>query len=272
MDNWLLIIVGTIFLVCIAVGYVRGFLKLGISMLSTVITLVLVLFLSPYVAQALQKYTPVDDFLEKKVTEMFMPEISVEQFQSLDLTGTPLEDLSAEDLSRLNEIDWDVLGITADDILNVIGDIPKDVQINLIEEAPIPQFLKDQLIENNNSTIYGELGVKSFPRYVAAYASHLVLNLLSFLVTFLLAIILVKALVFAVNIIGELPVLGLATHIAGGAHGLLLALVVVWIGFLIMTLAYTTEAGDACFDMVEKSRILRFLYETNPLLIRLLKF
>ena len=168
MDNWLLIIVGTIFLVCIAVGYGGGFLKLGISMLSTVITLVLVLFLSPYVAQALQKYTPVDDFLEKKVTEMFMPEISVEQFQSLDLTGTPLEDLSAEDLSRLNEIDWDVLGITADDILNVIGDIPKDVQINLIEEAPIPQFLKDQLIENNNSTIYGELGVKSFPRYVAA--------------------------------------------------------------------------------------------------------
>ena len=44
------------------------------------------------------------------------------------------------------------------------------------------------------------------------------------------------------------------------------------IGFLIMTLAYTTEAGSACFEMVEKSSILRFLYETNPLLIRLLKF
>ena len=107
---------------------------------------------------------------------------------------------------------------------------------------------------------------------MAAYASHLVLNLLSFLVTFLLAIILVKALMFAVNIIGELPVLGLANHIAGGALGLLLALVIVWIGFLIMTLAYTTEAGSACFEMVEKSSILRFLYETNPLLIRLLKF
>ena len=90
--------------------------------------------------------------------------------------------------------------------------------------------------------------------------------------TFLLAIILVKALMFAVNIIGELPVLGLANHIAGGALGLLLALVIVWIGFLIMTLAYTTEAGSACFEMVEKSSILRFLYETNPLLIRLLKF
>ena len=257
---------------CIAFGYVRGFLKLGLSLLSTILTLVLVLFLSPHVTRALKEYTPVDDFLESKVTEKFMPEITSEQLQSIDLTGTPLENLTAEDISKLNEMDWDVLGITADDILSVIGDIPKDVQINLIEEAPLPRFLKDQLIENNNSTIYGELGVKSFPRYVAAYASHLVLNLLSFLVTFLLAIILVKALMFAVNIIGELPVLGLANHIAGGALGLLLALVIVWIGFLIMTLAYTTEAGSACFEMVEKSSILRFLYETNPLLIRLLKF
>ena len=263
MDNWLLIIVGTIFLICIAFGYVRGFLKLGLSLLSTILTLVLVLFLSPHVTRALKEYTPVDDFLESKVTEKFMPEITSEQLQSIDLTGTPLENLTAEDISKLNEMDWDVLGITADDILSVIGDI---------EEAPLPRFLKDQLIENNNSTIYGELGVKSFPRYVAAYASHLVLNLLSFLVTFLLAIILVKALMFAVNIIGELPVLGLANHIAGGALGLLLALVIVWIGFLIMTLAYTTEAGSACFEMVEKSSILRFLYETNPLLIRLLKF
>ena len=136
----------------------------------------------------------------------------------------------------------------------------------------LSKSLAGDKIEFGEETYDGELGVKSFPRYVAAYASHLVLNLLSFLVTFLLAIILVKALMFAVNIIGELPVLGLANHIAGGALGLLLALVIVWIGFLIMTLAYTTEAGSACFEMVEKSSILRFLYETNPLLIRLLKF
>ena len=127
-------------------------------------------------------------------------------------------------------------------------------------------------VENSNSTIYGELGVNSFPRYVAAYISRLVLNLLSFLVTFLLAIIIVKALMFAVNIIGELPVLGLVNHIAGAGLGLVLAVVIVWLGFLIMTLAYTTEVGMACFDMMEKSQILQFLYDTNPLLIRLLGF
>ena len=272
MNNWLLIIVATIFIVCIVVGYVRGFLKLGISLLSTVITLVIVLFLSPYVADALAEYTPVDEYIEARIVEAFIPEITEEDLAQYDLSGTPFANLSQEELQNLNELDWDLLGITTDDVLNMIGDIPKDIQIREIENAPLPQFLKDQLLENNNSTIYGELGVQNFPDYVAAYISRLVLNLVAFLVTFLLAIIIVKALMFAVNIIGELPVLGLVNHIAGGALGLVLAVVLVWLGFLVMTLAYTTEAGSACFEMVEQSTILQFLYNTNPLLIRLLGF
>lgn len=272
MNNWLLIIVATIFIICIVVGYVRGFLKLGISLLSTVLTLVIMLVLSPYVADALAELTPVDDFIEKKIVETFMPEIPADQLSQLDLSGTPLEDLSPEQVENLNDLDWGMLGLTPEDVLSVIGEIPKDIQIREIEDAALPQFLKDQLLENNNSTIYSELGVESFPEYVAAYISRLVLQLVSFLVTFLLAIIIVKALMFAVDIIGELPVLGLVNHIAGAVLGLVLAVVIVWLGFLIMTLAYTTEAGMACFDMMEKSQILRFLYDTNPLLIRLLGF
>lgn len=272
MNNWLLIIVATIFIVCIVVGYVRGFLKLGISLLSTVITLVIVLVLSPYVANALSEYTPVDDYIEKRIVEAFIPDITPEQLAQYDMSDSPLAELSHEQLENLNELDWDLLGITEEDIMDVIGEIPKDVQISEIENSPLPQFLKDQLLENNNSTIYDELGVQNFPHYVAAYLARLVLNLISFLVTFLLAIIIVKALMFAVNIIGDLPVLGLINRIAGGALGLVLAIVIVWIGFIIMTLAYTTEAGMACFEMVEKSSVLQFLYDTNPFLIRLLGF
>ena len=272
MNNWLLIIIATIFIVCIVVGYVRGFLKLGLSLLSTVITLVLVLFLSPLVADALTEYTPVDEYIQTGIVEAFIPDITEEQLSQYDVSGTPFEDLSQEQLQNLNELDWNLLGITVDDILNVIGEIPKDVQITEIENAPIPRFLKDQLMENNNSAVYGELGVNDFPHYVAAYMARLVLHLISFLVTFLLAIIIVKALMFAVNIIGELPVLGLVNHIAGAGLGLVLAVVIVWLGFLIMTLAYTTEVGMACFDMMEKSQILQFLYDTNPLLIRLVSF
>lgn len=167
MDNWLLISVAVLFIGCIVWGYVKGFLKFGLSLLSTVLTLVIVLFLSPVVAGLLADYTPVDDFIEKKCVGAFMPEISEEDLAGLDLSGTPLEGLSQDELENLSEIDWETLGITADDILSVIGDIPKDIQIREIENAPVPQFLKDLLLENNNSTIYEELGVDTFPNYVA---------------------------------------------------------------------------------------------------------
>lgn len=272
MDNWLLIIVGVIFLVCIVVGAVRGFFKIAVSLLSTILTIVIVIFLSPYVAEALQKYTPVDEMIEEKIMEAFMPEITAEDLAGLDLSGTPLEGMGEDEIRELSDLDWDVLGITPEDILEKLGEIPKEIQIREIEEAPLPSFLKDELMENNNAAIYDELGVSSFPEYVAAYLSRMAVRLLSFLVTFLLAIIIVKALMVAVHILGELPVIGFFNRLGGALLGVAIALILVWIGFLVITVLYSTEAGTACFDMIEKSQILTFLYEKNLILNRLLSF
>lgn len=109
MDNWLLISVAVIFIVCIVVGYVKGFLKLGISLLSTILTIVIVLVCSPYVADALSKYTPVDDYIQEKIVETFMPDISSEQLSQADLSGTPLEELTPEQIADPESLNWDLL-------------------------------------------------------------------------------------------------------------------------------------------------------------------
>ena len=120
MDNWLLIVVAGIFLICIAVGYIRGFLKFGLSLLATLITMILVTFLSPYVSNALVKYTPIDDVIEKKCIKMFMPEISADDLSKINLSGTPLENLTPEQIASLGETDWSKYGLSAEDILSVI--------------------------------------------------------------------------------------------------------------------------------------------------------
>ena len=255
MNNWLLIIVATIFIVCIVVGYVRGFLKLGISLLSTVLTLVIVLFLSPLVADALSKYTPVDDYIETRIVEAFIPDITEDQLAQYDMSGTPLADLSQEQLQNLNELDWDLLGITVDDILNVIGEIPRDVQISEIENAPLPRFLKDQPsgkqqqrhLRGTRGTGFSALRCRLYgaaraaahflPRYIPAGDHYR------------------KSADGGGEYHRRTAGPGTDKPIAGGALGLVLAVVIVWLGFLIMTLAYTTEAGMACFEMVEKSRV-----------------
>ena len=272
MDNWLLIIVGVVFLVSVIVGCVRGFFKIGISLLSTVLTIVIMMLLNPYVSQALTKYTPINDMIGEKCIQAFMPEIPAEELAKLDLSGTPFAQLDMDALSGVEDVDWESHGISSEDILNVIGEIPKDIQIKEIEESPLPQFFKNIILENNNTEIYGEMGVSSFPEYVAYYISRMVIKIISFLITFLLAIIIVKALMVAVDIIGELPVLGLFNRIGGAAVGALSALVMVWLGFLVITILYSTTAGKACFEMIDQSQILTFLYDKNILLQKLLKF
>ena len=86
MENWLLLAVGIVFLVCMIAGFVKGFLRIGLSLLSTILTLVLVSFLSPYVSDALMKHTPAQDVLEKKIVEAFMPEISADDLLKANLT------------------------------------------------------------------------------------------------------------------------------------------------------------------------------------------
>ena len=70
MENWLLIIVGVIFLVGIVAGAVRGFVKIGISLLSTVLTAALFAFLAPHVGNALAQYTPLDELIQEKKAEV----------------------------------------------------------------------------------------------------------------------------------------------------------------------------------------------------------
>lgn len=128
--------------------------------------------------------------------------------ENADLSGTSLGELNQDQLADINNLDWNQLGINIQDILNIIGEIPKEVQIQEIENAALPEFLKNRLLENNNSTIYQELGVKSFPEYAASYIARMILKVVAFLVTFILVWILVRALMAAVDLIGELPILG----------------------------------------------------------------
>ena len=272
MENWLLIIVGVIFLVGIVAGAVRGFVKIGISLLSTVLIAALFAFLSPHVGSALAKYTPLDDLIQEKIVQAFLPEISAETLKDKDLSGTPLQDIPLKDIEKLTSLDWKRFGITTNDFADILGNIPKDQQIRQIEESAMPEFLKDLLLENNNTAIYEELDVTSFPQYIAAYISRMMLNVVSFLVTFILAFVIVKALMAAVDILGEMPVLGVFNYFGGAVIGAMCALLFVWVLFLAIAVCYSLPIGKICFDMIDSSVFLKMIYESNPLLTWLVSF
>ena len=261
--NWLLLVVIAIFILGVLLGMAKGFFRLGITVISAILTITLVSLLTPYVSAAVIKWTPLDEIIQDKCAKMFLPSISLDELSGVDLSGTPLAGYSTEDLGNVNLGD---LGLGIEEISTLLGDLPKDAQIKLVEEAKIPEFMKDSILENNNSEIYKELCVTTFPEYVAAYVADTIINLVAFLITLLFVSILVKALMAAVDLISYLPVVHGLNRMAGGVLGIGFALLLVWIFMLVLTLFYATEFGTQCFAMIGESSFLTFLYTKNPLL------
>ena len=302
--NWLLGIVGALFLIGFFIGIYRGAIRIAVSVATTIVTLVVVCFASPYVADLVETYTPINEVIEDKVSSAITTAALTQLNQNQEDTSSSIG-LTRERVEKVlkaagvDEEDLAEHGITIDDIVNgnvtsqdlakygisssVLGgvsgsstdsastslrdiNIPSDIQGQAIEEADMPQIFKNLLQKNNNSDIYAELGVKTFAEYVGKYLSNLIIYLVSYIVTFLVVTLILRAIIFSLDIVADLPVLGFVNRLAGGVIGLLCAAIVVWIMFIIITLLYTTEAGKALYDTIQAEPYLKALYDFNPIL------
>ena len=296
--NWLLITVGVIFLVSIIVGICRGAIKIAVSLATTIVTLVLVFFATPYVAKAIEKYTPMDDVIKNQVIST-MANAAVSQASGKESGG-----LSEESVRKVLEaagVEEDLLsqyGITIEDIVNgniskedlaqygISGnvldgldsgqqtveqaiegaEIPREMQTQAIQQADLPNVFKSLLAVNNNSEIYQQLGVETFAQYVGSYLAKLIINIVAFLITFVLISIILRAIVFALDIVSSLPGVGIVNRLAGGVIGMVGAMVIVWTLYIIITLMYTTTVGKELFQMIQENQFLTMLYEYNPIM------
>lgn len=275
MDNWLLIVVGTIFLICIIIGIMRGAIKIVVSLAATILTLVIVMFATPYVSSFLYKVTPIKDMVQSECERMMLEnakdKLTGEVAAKIsEMTGINFGDLEIPD----GGFDWSAYGVKEKNLMEALDQVefPRDLQITVIENSGLPQFLRDKLLENNNEEAYKSLGVTSFVYYIGAYLAKLITDIIAFLITFLIVTLVVRIAMYALNIIGDLPVIHGLNRLAGGILGMGTGLVLVWTLFMIITLAYRLEIGKECFEMIGRSHILTYLYEHNYILQWITKF
>lgn len=235
--NELLIIVGIIFAVCVVIGFVRGFVKIVASLAATIAIIVVVAIATPFVSDVIMKVTPIESFAQEKCSEMLQ----------LNLSGEETSEEAQEEYS-------------------------KEEQITLIENSKLPEMFRELLLENNNNEIYASLGVTTFTDYVGSYLAKLLANIIGFLLTFLVATIIIRTILYMLGIISDLPVIGGVNRLAGGALGLGTGLVIVWILFIVITLMYDTNLGRRCFENIAENQFLTILYENNILLKVITKF
>ena len=291
--------IGLIFLICVIVGIYKGAIKIAVSLVTTLLTLVIVFFATPFVADLIESKTPVDSMIKDQVMKT-MASVASEQLAGAQEDGIDAEDVrKALEAAGVSEEKLQEYGISIDDIVNgeisseqlaeygisknvLAGlgaegsagieealenaDIPKDLQIKAIEMAELPEVFKSLLSDNNNDVIYEKLGVKTFAEYVGEFLSKLIIHIVAFLCTFLLVAIVLRAIIFALDIVSELPVLGFFNRLAGGVVGAAGGLIIIWLFFVAITLLYVTAFGREIYQVIQENAILNMLYENNPLM------
>lgn len=136
-------------------------------------------------------------------------------------------------------------------------------QRQAIEQMNIPEQLKDMLLENNNNEIYRLLGVDSFLKYVGAYLSNTIINMIGSALIFGVAYFAVRMLVRWLDLFSRLPIISGMNQIAGAVLGGVQGLLVIWFGCLLIRFFSETWWAQAALEQIRASAWLQFLYQNN---------
>lgn len=139
-------------------------------------------------------------------------------------------------------------------------------QNSVIEGLPLPEFIRDALTENNDEGVYAILGVDTFSHYLSAYITRLILRVLSFLLVFIAAVIILRLLCTVLDAVAGLPVLHTLNKAGGLIFGLINGMILLWIFCSIAALFAGTQAGAALNKQISESVVLNIIYNKNLLL------
>lgn len=138
-------------------------------------------------------------------------------------------------------------------------DISVTSQVEFIDELPLPESMKEKLVENNNAEIYRQLAVENFADYLSGYVAYGIINGIAFVISFVLTIIIVNLILYAVDILTELPVVGTLNRIGGMLIGLIQGILWIWVAFLVITLLCNTGVGAYLMELIKSDPVLGWM-------------
>lgn len=251
--NWLFFVILGFIVFNMFMGARKGFFKTAISMVFLVLVLVLASLLNPYVAKFLREDTPIYESIRSK---------------SEDVMNSYIRKEAEDTLSEEEKAALAAQGISEEMIAANVkeADVPADMQKTLLNDLPLPEPIRRNLIHNNRIDVYELLGVDKFVDYISSYIAYSITNGIAFLLSFTLAIIIVKVALYAINILTAIPGINFINAAGGMLLGTASAILWVWVFFLVVTVLCNTAVGTVLMAAVEDDFLLSFLYDKNVFL------
>ena len=92
-------------------------------------------------------------------------------------------------------------------------------------------------------------------------------RILAVAVTYIIVRILLRTLLFSLEILTKVPGLSFMNRMAGAAFGLLQQLLIAWLLLLVVAVLSMTPWGASLYEWIRSSVVLSFLYDHNLLLL-----
>ena len=145
-------------------------------------------------------------------------------------------------------------------------DLSRSVQVSVINELPLPESLKSDILDNNNSETYDLLEVSGVYDYIAKSVAVVILNATVFLVLTLICRLLFFVMSKKLGDLTKLPIVRSIDKIGGGCLGVIKGLIYIWLFFLLLSISSTLEWSSLVILQINDSPILKLLYDNNILL------
>lgn len=229
MGNTIIIGVAVFLIAVTLIGYSQGLIKMLFSLVSVVLILGLVTVLTP-IARDYVEGTEIEKTVEKGVKTY---------------VDNALEKTIDPDSSLVN--------------------IGKKQQKKAIDQMPLPESIKKQMVDNNNEEGYKLFDVDNFSDYIVAYITDKVVETGIFVGLIIVISILVNLAIILLNIFAKLPVINMFNRGGGAIIGFIEGLVIVWIACIVITAFSTTEWGQKLFEEINNNVLLDMIYSNNYL-------
>ena len=142
----------------------------------------------------------------------------------------------------------------------------KAEQAESIAALPIPEALKQAILNDNSKSTYADLGLAGFRDYVIYRIARMVLQALVFVVLFLVFRLLTWLIIRVLDLVSKLPLLNELNKAAGLFSGVMRGFLIVWVLCIVLTVFAGTSWAGAVFAQIEESVILSKIYTHNLLL------
>ena len=92
----------------------------------------------------------------------------------------------------------------------------KEMQETVIDKLPLPKFLKKDISKKNETSQYKLLDVSTFKEYISKRLSNIILQAISYIILLIVIYAVLRIILKIVGVIGKIPIIGGINRLLGG--------------------------------------------------------